>query len=58
MTIIRVLWCLRIMVIMGVWQVGVANLQAIAKMQSKYVVPSSEKNSESRDPGMKSETQR
>jgi hypothetical protein len=46
------------MVIMGVWQVGMANLQAIAKMQSKYVVPSFEKNSESRDPGMKSETQR
>jgi len=46
------------MVIMGVWQVGVANLQAIAKMQSKYVVPTSEKNSKSRDPGMKSETQR
>ena len=24
---------------MGVWQVGVANLQAIAKMQRNYVVP-------------------
>ena len=57
MKIIRTLWCLRIMVIMGVWQVGVANLQAISKMQSKYIVPSSEKNSEPRDPGVKSETQ-
>jgi hypothetical protein len=46
------------MVIMGVWQVGVANLQAISKMQSKYIAPSSEKNSELGDPGMKSETQR
>jgi len=46
------------MVIMGVWQVGVANLQAISKMQSKYIVPSSEKNLEPRDPGVKSETQR
>jgi len=45
------------MVIMDVWQVGVANLQAISKMQSKYIVPSSEKNSESRGPGAKSETQ-